>query len=684
LCVQFAAAKVPGKVLWCNFELARALGLDVPQSNRMTPEFHEQLLDAFSYRAVGRTPGIKQEGTISLFADRYGGAGLGPALGAGRSGFLAYGDLYLKGVGITPLFRHDDPSDLAHSHGGEQMDDCLAEAVFGEVNQHLLSRGSTRILVVIDQGQSVVYPHGTVPVAIVVRTGMQLRPGHLLARKNPRGDWLLGLFTRMTRETGQLVTTRDAATAADLPDIRATMLRIVADHAVTAAQLFRWRMLHGAVTPSNMGLGGAMLDLTTQTAQPRTAPVCFALEDESFYGREHIDCARQLNVTYRALIQSIPRRLRQKVNAKHLNVTQAMEKAYDTHLQLELLSAVGLKTEVARRIRKEHADLSGRFKDIITAMCELKNPGNVEMARRLVEDVSVLDVFNLLRRFPEKYFADPDASHVREIRAALCPVFRGHARHIASKRSVVRSLIRTFDRVYRELIKTAESYVKEYYGSRHRMQKSIRSRADFENEPISLYRTTLYKEFDDAIAAYKPTGNPEIVRRLIDEKITTSLRKTDALIAQGQRRRLSDVVLELEMLTINGVFYSVRAWNDRIQRRSLHVRVQLNCTGDLSETGLPGWPRLSIRQVADLRYRFSTDGWKSSRIASSRLERDSDGRLFIGWEINSGLPVMGRLEGGFYVASGLQGEYLEPCGGVYTFALPDKKELEQLTRMAAE
>ena len=685
-CAQFAAARAPGKVLWCNFELARALGFDVPRSNRMTAEFHEQLLDVFSYRALGRMPKINQDGTINLFADRYGGDGLGPALGAGRSGFLSHGDFYIKGLGITPLFRHDDPNDLAHSHGGLQMNDCMAEAVFGEVNEHLLSRGSTRILAIIDQGQQVVYPHGTVPVAIVVRTGMQLRPGHLLGRRNPRGRSLLELFTRMTRATGQLVTTRDPATGRDLVNIKATMLRIVDDHAQTAAQLFRWRMLHGAVTSSNMCLNGAMMDLTTQTAQPRTAPVCFALEDESFYGREHIDCARQLCVTYRALVKSLPQRLRQRLNAKRLNLTKVMQDGYDEHLQLELLGAIGLKMAVAHRINDEHAELSQRFKDIVTAMCELRNPGNVEMARRLVETVSVLDVFSLLRRFPETYFWDPEASHFREIRASLGPVFRGNPRQIAKKRNAVKSLIGRFDRIYSELIKTADSYAREYYGRRDLMRASIRSRAAFENEPISLYRTLLYKEFDEAIEAYKSTGNSEIIRCLIDEKITTSQRKTDALLAQGNRRRLSDTVLELEIVTIDGVRYSVRACNDRIQRRSLHVGVRVKVTGNVFETGLPGWPRLSMRQVGALRYRFTTNDWVRSRVATSRLTRDCDGGLFICWEITSGLPVIGRLEGVFYMEKGGPLPDFRGAGGyrgaVYTFAVPDKEEFGRLAGMA--
>jgi hypothetical protein len=220
------------------------------------------------------------------------------------------------------------------------------------------------------------------------------------------------------------------------------------------------------------------------------------------------------------------------------------------------------------------------------------------------------------------------------------------------------------------------------------MRASIQSRAAFENEPIRLYRTILYKEFDDAIGVYRTTGNVEIVRRLVEEKITTSLRKTDALLARGRRRRLGDAVVELEMLTIDGIRYSVRAWNDRTQRRSLHVGVPVSVTVDVFETALPGWPRLSMRQVRALRYRFTTNQWESSSLATSRLTRDHDGDLLISWEITSGLPVVGRLEGVFYTDKGGSMPDVRGAGGdggaVYTFALPDKDELQRLAEMAGE
>ena len=675
---EFTAINTPGRVLWCNFELARALGFDVPDANRMTPRFHQQLIDALSYRVRPRKTKVNAHKTINLYADRYGGEGLGPALGAGRSGFLPFGNFYLKGVGITPLFRHDDPGDLAHSHGGMQLNDCLGEAVFGEVGAHLLTSGSTRILAIIDQGEYVTYPHGRVPIALAVRSGGQLRPGHLLSRQIPRRS-ILETFLKITKETKQLATGKDSA-GRKMPDLKATMLRIIDDHARTTAEQFRWRMIHGAVTSSNMEMSGALLDLTTQTTQPRTAPVCFALEDVSFFGLEHIGCARQLGQTYRALIKSIPERQRPQFHAKPFNLVAQMRKVYFQHLQVELLSAAGLKRDLAERIQKGHAGVAQRFTEIIVRMCELRNPGNIEMARRLVENVSVLDVFNLLREFPRTYFAHPKLDHTKSVRAALKPVFRGNRFHVAKKRATVTLLIKEFVRAYRELMNTAELYTAVFYDDPPSMQFSIASRAAFENLPLELYRTTLYKEFDDAIQSFKSNGDAGLIRQVIDRKIRESLRNVDALLAQGESRRLRNNGYELERKTIDGINYSIRAWDDRRQTRFLCVRVPVTHSEGYFEIHLPGWPRLTGRQLRALSYRFTTDAWATSETREIRLEKQPDGSLHLVCEGISGLPLIGRLEGIFCLSKSRDSWVAHEgarCAG-YTFAIPDKQELAKL------
>src|ERR1043165_6419773 len=315
---EFPARRVPGKVFWCNFELARQLGFDVPRSNQLTREFEEELIAKLSLRAL--TPGeeVRANQIVTLYADRYGGDGVTPALGAGRAGFLRDANLYIKGLGFTPLFRHNDKEDFVHSHGGVHFEDCLAEAIFGEVDHNLFELGASRIVAIIDQGKFVTEPSGRRrPVAIAVRAGTQLRPGHLLAKRVRGSRSPVEMFTSIASATGQLV----RQTGSRWPDLAATMLCIVDDHARTAAESFRWRMIHGAISPSNMDLSGAMLDLPTQSTQPRTAPIFMLDYVDSAFGTEHKERGFHLAEMYRRVRRSADAQTRARCNAKWINVS---------------------------------------------------------------------------------------------------------------------------------------------------------------------------------------------------------------------------------------------------------------------------------------------------------------------------------------------------------------------------
>ena len=111
----FPARRVPGQVLWCNFELARELGFNVPRTNKLTPTLHDELIAKLSLRAVTPADDVPASEVITMYADRYGGDGVSPALGSGRAGFLPEANLYIKGLGFTPLFRHNDKDDFVHS-----------------------------------------------------------------------------------------------------------------------------------------------------------------------------------------------------------------------------------------------------------------------------------------------------------------------------------------------------------------------------------------------------------------------------------------------------------------------------------------------------------------------------------------------------------------------------------------
>lgn len=674
---EFDAVRVPGRVVWCDFELARRLGFDVPRSNQLTPEFEEGLLAACSLRAVAPGEDACGREVVKMYADRYGGTGLGPALGAGRGGFLSFGNLYVKGVGLTPLFRHDDPNDFAHSHGAVHFDDCLCEAVFGAVGEHLFARGSARVLAVIDQGRSVTSPKGkSVPVALVVRAGAQLRPAHLLARHVRRHSSRLEQFVRITRATGQLVTRREGATGEELPDIRATMLGVISDHARTAAEGFRWRMIHGALTPSNMELSGAMLDLPTQSAQPRTAPIRTLFNPgDSVFGREHVERATQLSTVYRTLARGATTAERRRFNVAWINVAAEMQTAYEAHLQVELLRAAGLKAGAARKVRAGRPELAARFAGLLVRMAALRNPGTTRAWTSLVETVSVLDIFNLLGSFPRDFFADPAADHAGRVLAHLRPVFRGNRFHVARRRALASGLAREFAAVYRELMETCAALAREFYDDAAGMKASVVARAAFENRPLdALYFKELVEALQKSVAAYREGGDAGLVRSEIDRRVADSLRSVDALLTQGGARPLAGGGVELGMRTLGGVSYSVLAWDDRAQTRRLRVSIPVERDGARLRHGVAGLPCLTRPLIESLCYRFTFDGRGRACEVGARLERDARGLSVVFEELRSPPPV-GRLEGVFR----LRGGSATPAAS-YLFAVPDRRELREVAR----
>ena len=561
---EFEAYTSPGTVLWCNFDLLRELGFDVPDTNELTPELNEQLLTAFSLRAVNGD-NINGHELQTLYADKYGGDGVSPALGAGRAGFLSHGNLYVKGLGFTPLFRHNDVEDFVHSHGGVHLEDCLSEAIFGEVAHNLFPLGSNRIVAIIDQDKHVTEPSGRPRhIAIAVRAGAQLRPGHLLARRARGSRSPLDMLVSITRATGQLVT------VSNVPDVSATMLRVIDDHAQTAADSFRWRMIHGALSPSNMDISGAMLDLPTQSTQPRTAPIFKLDYVNSTFGTEHKERGFYLAEMYRRVLRATDAVTRERFNAKWINVSNVMDEAYQKHLQVRLLAATGLKTVLARQIQTEQPVVGESFTKVLLDMASLKNPGSACVARKVVEDVSVVDVFNLLREAPREYFNGRLSR--KSVLKCLKPVYKGNRFHVAKRREQVDSLAREFVRLYRELMNVCAAYAGDYYDSVEAMKASIVARASFENEPIdALYCHRLYQKLNEAIADYKASGKTEYIREVIDATVARSLRSVDGLLAQGETRILEDGGIEIQRRTIRGVTYSVRAWDDRMQTRRLCV-----------------------------------------------------------------------------------------------------------------
>jgi len=530
---EFVAVKTPGKLVWFNFELARNLGLDIPPSNLISRRLSNQILDMLSVRALRSGEDLGDREPVLLYADKYGGDDLGGCLGAGRAGFLPHHNLYLKGVGHTPLFRHNDPADFEHSHGGVSMIEGMLEAVFGEVNTNLFAKGSARILAIIDQDDFTTFPGGQQePRAIVVRAGTQFRPGHLFARGVKGGYSKLEIFIRITRLTGQLRMREASPPEKPEHDLKLTMLQVIDDHALTAAEQFRWRIMHGAISMSNMEMSGAMLDSTTESAQPRTAPMRVLTQHPGanlVFGQEHLERARHLKIMFQSLVKSLSREQRELLNAAPIDFTAEMNKSYTKHLQIQMLKAAGLKMQLAQSFQAQYPQSTANFQQILAEMAALKNRGSINANKLPVEHISVLDIFNLLREYPRIYFADPRRNAEPEILALLRPAFTGNHFHRARQAARVTAMIREFALAYSELMLACQRIAPEYSGSVAGMRESIISRAAYENRPMtSLYRGKLLKQFANVIKLYKSGGQTRLISQTIDRTVSASLRNLDA------------------------------------------------------------------------------------------------------------------------------------------------------------
>ncbi len=501
------AVRIPGKVVWFNFELARQIGFPA-----------EQTLEMCSVRALRRGEQLDGREPVPMYADQYGGSDIVPCRGAGRSGFLSQGNFYLKGIGHTPLYKRHRDDDFMHTHGGFSLRECMMEALFGEVDAHLLTHGSARILAIIDQGDFTNHPDGVKEArAIAIRTGSQLRPGHVFAYTIEGQPARLEQFLRIVRATGQLVERREA------PDLEATMLRILDDHALTAAELYRWRMFHGAISMSNMEMSGAMLDTTTQSIQPRTAPLKVLTDhDEAniVYGREHLQRAQELAILYRAIVNGMTADERRAMNATKIDFADAMQSSYDRHLHLQMLTAIGLRHDVARRVDADFPKVARRATKVLLRMAALRNPGSVNANEVTGERISVVDVFNLLRVYP---------SHTdRRVIDDLHPIFVGEASRRKKMRLRVRALIEDFESAHADLMSACRRIAPEYYGSVAEMQRSIALRASVENRPLdALFRSDVLRDFDEAVNAYVQSRDPMVISGMLSERIASSRRKCD-------------------------------------------------------------------------------------------------------------------------------------------------------------
>ncbi len=484
----------------------------------------------------------------------------------------------------------------------------------------------------------------------------------------------------MTEANRQLTRTTGGATRREVADLHTTLLRIIDAHALTAAQQIRWRLSHLNLSASNMRLDGGMLDLTTQRTHPRLPPVHpdhSLLDSETATYPDYADRTGRLKTIYQVLRRSTLQGQSELANTGPISIQKEMDRCYRRHLQRQLLCAVGLRSKVADSVLQNDPRVVERFTDVIIEMARLRNPSRRRAHRWKILGVAVLDIFHLLQIYPVQYFANLQGAHGGVVRTALRPIYKGSAAQIRRKRAAVGRLVPEFCAAYHNLLQAVQSRAAEYYGTDDAMRNSIQSRASFENRPLPLlFRKRYCDDFDIAIASYRSSGKIDSVRDAIDNRISASLRNIDQLLRYGQSQILEDWALELQIRIVDGVRYSVRAQVDSRKRPALHIIAPLSL--------LPKPPSHTSGEaqtsVAGLRYRFTTDEWKSSSESAVPLEIDQQTQCQIAHVTLSAPCQYGELQGYFCISArngNKRGED-HSLPGRYAFALPDPIELLEM------
>ena len=508
--VPFPAAVVAARVLWCNFELARQAGFSVPRRNHLSRRLERQLVEAFSLRALKPGEAVDSRRVVTLYADRYFGSGMGDHLGSARSGILLSRNVLLKGVGRTPLAREGQPR---HGDGELQLVHAIAEALYGELAARLFSTGAARVLAILDQRITVKVDGRIRRAAVIARVGAPYRPAHLVRRLDEDLTDIPRLFTRLARHGGVLVTRTGRPHFAD------TMRCILRLHARVAAEQIRWRVLHGALSTSNMGLFGEMIDLWLLTTQDRTAAIHATRlrYRDLIFGREHLARAVNLYAMFLSVIETLTPRQRQYFGVEGLDCVTEFRRLYEEELAIQLLEAAGFDEPLARRLHCSHPKIVRRYVHVLTRLMALQNPGLLDARKVTARRLGVVDVFRMLSLLPG-WFVRHSHSPNSIRRLARIQVSGSAVRRRSTRARAHRDLDR-LTRIYAEIMAAARRVAAHDSRSWRATCDAICSRAERAYISLDVYRRArLVPQIDDLVRSYADNGQrfPRAVQTFIE------------------------------------------------------------------------------------------------------------------------------------------------------------------------
>ena len=204
---------------------------------------------------LGDKTRIRADITATMFAERYGGVGLATNGGGARVVNLA--DVQIKGVGANALAGQGTPP--SHSYGGLDIQGAVKEIIYSRLLNKISPVGVQGIegLILLDSS-SALHNGNRAPSVLMVRERVD-RPGHFLPCVNfrPKPEHRASMQSDYSRVLGIYKSIGRHALLSEFY----TLVQHFLDKCADQLSFFRVaRLVHGALTPSNLCLDGRVLD----------------------------------------------------------------------------------------------------------------------------------------------------------------------------------------------------------------------------------------------------------------------------------------------------------------------------------------------------------------------------------------------------------------------------------------
>ncbi|MBC3620318.1 protein adenylyltransferase SelO family protein [Vibrio metschnikovii] len=261
------------KIIWVNMPLLHQYQLFI---DKQIPdkEVLDWLLAEFAYTTFSDHSYVNLSQQTLFYAERYGGQAINRNGGGARAGLK--GDFQIKGIGPNSLVGKD--ANFWYSHGSATLVDMIQEALWGEVCHHLLPYGSVRCLAVIQTGLNAIgddkKEQVSLPGGMVVRENA-LRIAHFERASyfspSPKAKELASDCERTKAALTSLKYSIEQILSADITSLSDGLKALIERWAVQFAYAKSMRIIHGAVTSSNLCLDGRWIDFGTISALGRHA-----------------------------------------------------------------------------------------------------------------------------------------------------------------------------------------------------------------------------------------------------------------------------------------------------------------------------------------------------------------------------------------------------------------------------